>query len=217
MSLSKFTDRDAIDSWTSGLDQEWPERIPVSKTVIHTLTEWLRKDICRLKPLEKIRILELGIGTGQLANTVLDNFAAIKPGLVEYIGIDIEPALIRNTKEKLVSAGHRNIQFFQTDLKDYSWIDKVHNVHAVFSLQTFHDLGGVDALEKLYREIYHILFPGGILVNADFVIPFKKDNPVQPRRLPIEIHHNLLSRLNFFNFKCEIQAGKMACMSAQRC
>ena len=170
------------------------------------------------RQLGVIRLLELGVGAGRLATSVLNSLADASgegPSTeVEYTGVEIEPALVLHGKELLEAAGHRNIRLVRADLKDDAWTSGIGPFDAVFTLQTLHDLGGIDALESVYRQIQRLLSPGGILINADFVVPFEKDDPERPRRLPVETHQGLLSRLGYVDFRCELQLGKMACMSA---
>ena len=167
-----------------------------------------------------IRLLELGVGAGRLATSVLNALAdasgEVPPSDVEYTGVEIEPALVLHGKELLDAAGHRNIRLVRADLKDDAWTAGIGPFDAVFTLQTLHDLGGIDALEAVYRQIHRLLSPGGILVNADFVVPFEKDDPERPRRLPVETHQGLLSSLGYVDFRCELRIGKMACMAARR-
>ncbi len=230
MALSDFTGPDFIDAWTRDLDQRWPERAAISECVVRTLVEWrgvashrtgLRDaGLLKEKHHKKIRLLELGIGAGGLAQAVLDSLAdgpeAGQPCATEYTGIDIQPALVKHGKERLGSAGYPDTCLVQEDLKNDGWTRGNGPFDAVISLQTFHDLGGIDALETVYRQIHGLLVPGGILVNADFVIPFEKDDPDRPRRLPIETHQELLDGIGFVDFRCEMQEGKMACMSARK-
>ncbi len=172
------------------------------------------------RPLRLIRLLELGVGAGRLAKSVLNSLADASgegpPTDIEYTGIEIEPKLVLHGKELLDAAGHRNIRLVRADLKDDAWTAGIGPFDAVFTLQTLHDLGGIDALEAVYRQIHWLLSPDGILVNADFVVPFEKDDPERPRRLPVDTHQGLLSSLGYVDFKCELWQGKMACMSARR-
>ena len=171
------------------------------------------------RPLGVIRLLELGVGAGRLATSVLNSLADASgegpPTDFEYTGIEIEPALVLHGKELLEAAGHRNIRLVRADLKDDAWTEGIGPFDAVFTLQTLHDLGGIDALEAVYRQIHRLLSPGGTLVNADFVVPFEKDNPERPRRLPVGTHKDLLSSLGYVDFRCELRQEKMACMSAK--
>ena len=234
MALSDFTGPGYIDAWTRDLDERWPERKAIADCVVRTLVEWRGEewrgakdrvgrnleDQFGIRDCGRIRLLELGVGAGGLARAVLDALTDVsgagQPGAVEYMGIDIEPALVQNGKERLGSVGHRDVRLVNEDLKEGSWTGIIEPVDAVFTLQTFHDLGGIDALEAVYRQIHGLLAPGGILVNADFVVPFEKDDPERPRRLPVETHQGLLSSLGFVDFRCEMRIGKMACMAARR-
>ena len=238
MALSDFTGPGYIDAWTRDLDTRWPERAVIADCVVRTLVEWRvkewrgewrgaedrdgsnRKDRAGNRDRARIRLLELGVGAGGLAQAVLDALTVKpetgQPEAVEYTGIDIEPALVQHGKARLGSAGYRDARLVQANLKDGIWTRAIEPVDAVFTLQTIHDLGGIDALDNIYRQIHGILVSGGILVNADFVFPFEKDDPERPRRLPVETHQDLLSSLGFVDFRCEMQIGKMACMSAGR-
>ena len=238
MALSDFTGPDYIDRWTDDLDGRWPERAAMAECVVGTLVQWCdewRVDEDSVGRNQQgrygnhdhavIRVLELGVGAAELARFVLDALAdaqtgdsqtvAGSPDSVEYTGIDIEPALVLHGKELLETAGHRDIRLVRADLKDDAWPRGLGPFDAVFSLQTLHDLGGIAALEATYQRIFQLLAPGGILVNADFVVPFEKDDPAQPRRLPVETHKDLLSNLGFIDFRCKTQQGKMACISAR--
>ena len=234
MALSDFTGPDYIDAWTKDLDRRWPERAAMMDCVVRTLVEW--QDELRLRDLRQvgsrqagsrekkrhavIRLLELGVGAGGLAEAVLDALADASgeesSDTVEYTGIDIEPALVSHGKERLMAAGHHDAHLVRADLKDGAWTEGIEPVDAVYSLQTFHDLGGVEALETVYRQTHGLLAPGGVLVNADFVVPFDKDDPERPRRLRVETHQDQLSSLGYVDFRCELLQGKMACMAARR-
>lgn len=229
MALSDFTGPDYIDAWTEDLDRRWPERAAMADCVVRTLIRWYRgwdRDDrhgvgSRVKKRHvAIRLLELGVGAGGLAvavlNAIVDKPGEEEPGTVEYTGIEIEPALVQHGRKLLVAAGHQDACLIQADLKDNAWTRGLGPFDAIFTLQTLHDLGGVDALEAAYRQVHGLMVPGGILLNADFVVPFEKDDPDRPRRLPVVTHQDLLSSLGYVDFRCGLRQGKMACMSARR-
>ena len=138
------------------------------------------------------------------------------PGTILYTGIEIEPTLVLHVDGLLEESGYQDAHVIQADLKGDAWTRGLGPFDAIFTLQTLHDLGGVGALEAIYRQAHELLAPGGILVNADFVVPFEKDDPERPRRLPVETHEYLLSSLGLVDFRCGLQRGKMACVSARR-
>lgn len=232
MALSDFTGPDYIAAWTRDLDRRWPERAAMADCVVRTLVEWRDEWRGRCGTImgdersvseengALIRLLELGVGAGGLAHTVLsalyERVESGRTSVVEYTGIEIESALVQHGRKLLMAAGHRNACLIRTDLKGDTWTRGLGPFDAVFTLQTFHDLGGIEDLEAVYRQVYGLLAPGGILVNADFVVPFEKDDPNRPRRLPVETHENLLFSLGFVDFRCDLRIGKMACMSARR-
>jgi len=229
MALSDFMGPDYIDAWAADLDSRWPERAAMVDCVVRTLGGWQDerrdRDLRQAGSSEKkrhavIRLLELGVGACGLAHAVLDALTSVSGKksacAVEYTGIDIEPALVSHGKERLMAAGHQDAHLVWADLKDGAWAEGIEPVDAVYSLQTFHDLGGIEALETVYRQTRGLLASGGVLVNADFVVPFDKDDPKRPRRLPVETHQDLLSSLGYVDFKCELRLGKMACMAARR-
>lgn len=229
MALSDFTGPDYIDAWTKDLDQRWPERAAMADCIVRTLVEWRGGQRERERHqgespgcnhLTTIRLLELGVGAGGLTHAVLsalfDGSASGRTSAVEYTGIDVEPALVLHVDALLEESGYQDARVIQSDLRGDAWTHELSPFDAIFTLQTFHDLGGVDALEAVYRLAHGLLAPGGILVNADFVVPFEKDDPDRPRRLPVETHEILLSSLGFVDFRRGLQLGKMACMSARR-
>ena len=229
MALSDFTGPDYIDAWTEDLDRRWPERAAMADCVVRTLVgwqgEWREQEHHQAKSPRSdhhatIRLLELGVGAGGLAQAVLcalfDGAKSERTSAVEYKGIEVEPALVIHVDELLVESGYQDARAIQADLRSDAWARGLGPFDAVFTLQTIHDLGGVDALEAVYRRVHGLLAPGGILVNADFVVPFEKDDHDRPRRFPVETHQNLLANLGFIDFKCGLQGGKMACMEARR-
>ena len=153
MALSDFTGPDYIYDWTRDLDSRWSERKAIAECVVRTLVEWRvkewrgaedrdgsnRKDRAGNRDRARIRLLELGVGAGGLAQAVLDALTVKpetgQPGAVEYTGIDIEPALVQHGKARLGSAGYRDARLVQANLKDCIWTRAIEPVDAVFTLQ----------------------------------------------------------------------------------
>jgi len=209
MALSDFTGPDYINDWTRDLDRRWPEREAISECVVETLLSW-----CAQTGRKKIRILELGVGAGGLSEVVLH---ALESGVVEsFTGIDIHPELTRHTQERLIETVHTEVRVIQTDLKTLNWPDKTGPIDVAYTFQTLHDLGGQDALTAVYQQLFSLITPGGLLVNADFTVPFSTDDPDNLRRFSVDTHRAVLTSIGFIAFTCEARKGKMACMSAVR-
>ncbi len=244
MALSDFTGPGYIEAWTADLDRRWPERDAMADCVVRTLVRWADSGwrgrdgkssetaswdcgsgLHETKPPVALRLLELGVGAAGLARdlirALIEGAVSGKPRPaestgIEYTGVEIEPALIAHGRKLISAVGHGDTRLVQADLRDGAWTRGLGPFDAIFTLQTLHDLGGIDALASIYRQGFELLAPGGILVNADFVVSFEKDDPALPRRLPVETHRALLTRLGYVDFKCALRCGKLACMSARR-
>ena len=112
MALSDFTGPDYIDAWTEDLDRRWPERAAMADCVVQMLVGWRgerreREHHQEESPgsdhLTTIRLLELGVGAGGLAQTVLsalfDGSASGRTSAVHYTGIEIELPLVQHGRK----------------------------------------------------------------------------------------------------------------------
>ena len=81
-------------------------------------------------------------------------------------------------------------------------------VHAVFSLQSLHDLGDGYQVERIYKMARNLLAPGGLFLNADLL-----HNPADPRpgRLTIERHLELLHAHGYQRVACTLETGGFGC------
>ncbi|MEE2658809.1 MAG: class I SAM-dependent methyltransferase [Candidatus Latescibacterota bacterium] len=209
MALADFTGPNRIDDWIADLHARWPERHLAAKAVVDAIRRWAATtgDI-------QLRILELGVGSGHLAEGVLAQLRETGKSTV-YVGVDVEPDLILFTATRLKDHGHA-IDMHVADLNNSDWATPLGRVDIAFTLQSLHDLAGLPTLTKVYRQLFNLLRSGGLLVNADFIVPFDNDDPHQPRRFPVEQHRKLLEEVGFTEFTASAPIGKLACMSAIR-
>lgn len=122
--------------------------------------------ICALIPEQPapFNVLELCCGEGLLAEAILDRFA----GATVY-GYDGSPGMLQRAQTRLVRYGARfRTQLF--DLADTSWRSAVWPIHAVVSSLAIHHLDDVGKAQ-LYRDLFGMLAPGGVLIIADLVQP----------------------------------------------
>ena len=211
MALSDFSGLDYIDDWWQDLNKRWPERVPISEYLVRRLVSW-----CERSNNTEHRILELGVGGGALAASVLDALEKANLQPLNFTGIDLEPELTRQVEGRLNGVTQTRIHIYHADLRERDWAEDLGRFDVIYSLQTFHDLGGQGALTAIYRRVFSLLSAGGLLINADFVIPFPNDNPKEPKRLPVDTHHHILTNLGYTRFKNEVSVGKLACMTAGR-
>lgn len=218
MALSDFTGPTFVDDWSADLDARWPEREQAFQAVVATIGAWAQGGL----PVDASPavVMELGIGAGHLADAVLDVLDSGSAQGAHYVGVDIEVRLIEHNRARLIARRDpERIDFFQVDLNSSDWGSysehEAPTVDAAFSLQSLHDLAGMAALTAVYQRLFRVLRPGGLLINADFVVPFPKDDPREPRRFPVDEHRQLLTRTGYVEFS-HSRHGDLACMSVRK-
>ena len=107
--------------------------------------------------------VELGIGTGWLAEAVLEGHPA---GSV--LGLDGSPAMLDESRRRLDRFDDR-LELRQFRLQDSSWIDQLAGpVDAFYSCLVIHHLDA-EAKRRLYRRLFEALQPRGALLIADII------------------------------------------------
>lgn len=187
-----------VAEWTAGLQSRYPER-----------GELMPHIVAQLKALSfpTLQVVELGPGPGLLAELLLHEF----PWLT-YTGFDSSELLLAFARTKLAPFGQR-ANLIQADLNTDDWLNQLPGeIHAVISLQALHDLGGESHLERIYGLARRLLAPGGLLLNADFVILPRQDDPEQPGRHSIPRHLELLQAQGFEQVACTLEIGQFGCL-----
>lgn len=107
------------------------------------------------------QIVELCCGEGLLAGALLEQH----PNST-VIGYDGSPDMLAHASDKLAQYGER----FQTQLFDLAATDwrQVSGLHAVVSSLAIHHLDDTQK-QALFRDIYTMLAPGGVLLIADVI------------------------------------------------
>jgi tRNA (cmo5U34)-methyltransferase len=110
-----------------------------------------------LKPAR--RILEIGMGTGNLTIKLLNAFPD-----ASILGMDIVGNYIFQARQKL--GIHKN----RVDLilKDINSFEFTESYDLIVSSYVFHHIENV-AQSKIYQTIYEHLNPEGVFINADFI------------------------------------------------
>lgn len=109
---------------------------------------------------EKIKVIDLGCGTGILAKKIKENYPNAK-----ITCLDIAEDMIKLAKVKLNQ--YSDIKYQVEDLHFYDFEEKY---DVVVSSLALHHLRGNDAKKNFLKKIYDALSAGGALYNADVVL-----------------------------------------------
>jgi tRNA (cmo5U34)-methyltransferase len=104
-------------------------------------------------------ILDLGVGTGNLAGLLLRAFPDAR-----LTGIDIVPEFLEIAQRRLVEFRDR-VELVEADVVGYEIPDGVDVVVTAFVLHHTEDV----TKRHLYEQVYSSLSVGGCMANADFV------------------------------------------------
>ena len=191
------TQADVVE-WTAGLQTRYPERIQVMQHIIAQL---------KALPFPAPQVVELGPGPGLLAELLLRDLPHIS-----YTGLDSSSLLLTYARGQLAAFGRR-ARLIQVDLNGEAWLAQLPaEIHAIISLHALHDLGDESHIVRIYGLARRLLVPGGLLLNADFVVPPGQDNPEQPGRRSIPRHLELLQGHGFERVACSLEIGQFACL-----
>jgi len=117
-------------------------------------------DALPFEPHERIRVLDLGCGTGTVARVVAERFSEAR-----LTCIDVAVSMIAAAREKL--AGFLQTAFV---VGDFAAIEIDGRYDAVLSSLALHHLDTERDKRRLYEQLHATLNPGGVFVNADIVL-----------------------------------------------
>ena len=141
-----------IDYWGERSDAFSAQRMRELSDVKHE--QWLA-EIARYLPKGRpLRVLDLGTGTGFFAMILAAEGHAVT-------GIDLTPGMIERAKETAAILGV-DAEFFVMDAEEPSFPDESFDV-----LVTRNLTWTLPHLAEAYHAWYHLLKPGGVLINFD--------------------------------------------------
>ena len=119
----------------------------------------LLMDCLNLSKNSKIKILDLGVGTGETALRILKKFPN-----VEIDGIDISKKMIQQAKIRLKKYISR-IKFFEGDMIDFDFTKKYCSAFGVLSI---HHLNNHQK-QAFFKKIFNCLEENSVFVIADII------------------------------------------------
>jgi tRNA (cmo5U34)-methyltransferase len=117
--------------------------------------------------VQAARILELGTGTGETAQRVLEHHPEAL-----LIGVDESDSMLERAREALPNATDLRVARLQDPLPEGPF-------DLVFSALTVHHLNAGQKAD-LFRRVADVLRPGGRFVLGDVVVPERADDAVIP-------------------------------------
>jgi tRNA (cmo5U34)-methyltransferase len=111
-------------------------------------------------PVLKIKVLDLGCGTGAIAWQVKQRFPK-----AQLTCQDQAEGMLAMAQKKL--AAYPDVNYLGGDFSKIDFGDKY---DAIVSSLALHHLGTAKAKKEFYGKLYHALKPQGVFINADIMI-----------------------------------------------
>lgn len=111
-------------------------------------------------PLGASTVLDLGAGTGALSGRIAERFEDL-----QLILLDADPKMLEVASVRLARHASR------IELREGSFTDALPSADAAVASLALHHLHEHGDKVRVYRNILEALGPGGVLVNADAVMP----------------------------------------------
>jgi len=112
------------------------------------------------KETEKIKVVDLGCGTGNITKALLDKYPK-----ASVVCVDLAEGMIKMARAKLKK--YKNVEYRVGNIADEDFSGRY---DAVISSLVLHHIEKKDK-PKFYKKIYNGMSRGGVFYTADFVIP----------------------------------------------
>lgn len=122
--------------------------------------EMIARAAAEVAATKPARVLDVGAGTGALANALLRH---AEVGFVELL--DVDPAMLAGARRRLAGYADR------VGFCEGSYDDPLPTCDAMGAALSLHHVPGIEAKRSLFARAHEALPPGGVLVNADVNMP----------------------------------------------
>ncbi|MGH9110747.1 MAG: class I SAM-dependent methyltransferase, partial [Acidimicrobiales bacterium] len=154
------SDRAWADHWQTSWDRQQEGYMPDREARLAALLD-VAEAVAGPSPL----VLDLACGTGSITRRLLDRFPDARS-----IAVDIDPALLAIARATF--AGDDRARIVRADLGDPTWARLVPETpfDAVLTATALHWVAQ-PRLRRLYRDLAGLVRPGGVVANADLMVP----------------------------------------------
>jgi len=125
--------------------------IPGYEQILSNINWWLYQIV----PVDG-KVIELGGGTGALAEAVLAQLSHIRMEIW-----DVDANMLAVAQDRLSKFADR------VSLRNKSFTEKLPECHAVIATLSLHHIATLDAKRSVYANIFEALVPHGIFLNGD--------------------------------------------------
>jgi len=139
------------------------------------VADWISKDgdrkplfrevlnLSGLDPDVGIEVLDLGGGYGMFGSVVLERFPRSRVTVQDYSGPMLEQA------RGYLAGFNGRTSFVLSDLREHEWVGSAGGpFDLVVSARAIHTIGGRQYIADVYKGIYELLKPGGVLLDCDY-------------------------------------------------
>lgn len=151
---------------------------------------------------QRLRVLELGSGPGQLAREILTHC-----DVRTYVALDFSPAMHEIAAEHLGELASR-VTFVTRDFREPTWPADLGEFDAVITLQAAHETRHKRHLVPLLERVRAVIAVGGVVLYADH---YRMPDSKLPGLLPARDDQPLgLQRAGFVDVELRYEEGAMA-------
>ena len=190
---------DDVEQWLARLNRDRPARAQIIEHIVDQVAGFVQQT-ATATPL----VVELCPGAGVLTQALLTRLPTLR-----LVAIDGSDVLLRYGQSRLARFGDR-VRWIHADLNRDEWQQQIDEPsHAIVSMQSLHDVGGEEAVRRLYGWGRERLVAGGLLLNADLVV--EEGEPARSNRLTAARQLALLEECGLVEVQCTLRVADFAC------